>query len=843
MLIRAFMESPLPEKTVQVTMRAMTGRWVVLVVLACACGGGDDFAPQELVADPAVQTGCVPEGFTGAKVVACVEELPEGRLVSGRVGDLLIQNGTMTVVVRGFGEGYYLMGTAPGGIVDAARAGGEDLVKEILPVFNLNGGGFEEFVITEAGDDGPAEIVVRGPVAPVPFVNAAIATAPVAAIAEQHYILEPNSDALLIRTYLYPLEGGAGGVEVGDAFFMGGKLETFAPGRGFLEGSANVEVLGSRGTTTSYGFTHAGDTILQWIDVANVKIGRGPTRTLGNSEPIDRWLVVGDGSVANTTGRAWALRGQETGSITGNTAPGVDVVVVDGDDAPVTVGRADGDGNYVIDVPPGSYSAYAESPARAPGAVSPVTVTAGGGVEVDLSAGASGTLSVSVEDGGGDPLPARIRLTSGADDRVQYSGADGTFTAGLPPGNWTVVVSRGMEYEAYTADVVVTADQTTEVAAVIDRVVDTAGWVALDTHLHSEMSTDSTITLEDRLLAVAAEGIEVPISTDHDFVTDYAPVVADLGLTDWITPQVGVETSSLVWGHVNTWPHQPDYDRGAGHAFAWYGASPGEVFALMRARPDDPVIQINHPYSSSSGLLNIIDFDDGTLLANADPTELGLPDGTDLSDWNFDAIEVANDLEDEVFDPAFASWLALVGGGHPAVATGSSDSHGKSAFVGKARTYVYVGAGNDDPTQVVAADVNAALKAGKVIVSQGVFVTAAIVDPGTGLPAEPGSLVDLSAETDIQIAIRVQAPSWLPTARIDVYAGPEVATTIDLDDAATDVVRYDDTITIPLSGSADGFLLVRVEPVGRGDPVLGGITASFTNPIRYDRDGDAAWMP
>src|SRR5687768_6052982 len=178
----------------------MTGRWVVVVCALAGCGG-DDFAPGELVADPAVDDGCTPApvaaGAVRAKPVACEGELPDGRLVSGRVGDLMLENARMKVVIRGFGEGYYLMGTAAGGIVDAAAAGGEDLTKEILPMFNLNGGGFTEFVITEAGDDGPAEIVVRGTIEPVPFVQAAIATTPVLAIAEQHYILSPDSDALL----------------------------------------------------------------------------------------------------------------------------------------------------------------------------------------------------------------------------------------------------------------------------------------------------------------------------------------------------------------------------------------------------------------------------------------------------------------------------------------------------------------------------------------------------------------------------------------------------------------------------------------------------------------------
>jgi hypothetical protein len=263
----------------------------------------------------------------------------------------------------------------------------------------------------------------------------------------------------------------------------------------------------------------------------------------------------------------------------------------------------------------------------------------------------------------------------------------------------------------------------------------------------------------------------------------------------------------------------------------------------MRERNGDAVVQLNHPFSTSSGLLEIIDFDMETLTAGKQPSELGLPDSTDLSDWNFDAMEVANDLEDDLFEPAFASWLALAAAGHPAAATGCSDSHGKTAYAGKARTYVWVGAGNDDPTQVVAADVNQALKDGLVVVSQGVFVTAAIVDPGTGQPAAPGELPDLSGETDAEIEITVQAPAWLPTARIDVYGGRTVATSIDLDDAATDVIRYQDRVTVPLSGSADGFFVIRVEPVGRGDPVLGGVAASFTNALRFDRDGDAAWMP
>jgi hypothetical protein len=37
--------------------------------------------------------------------------------------------------------------------------------------------------------------------------------------------------------------------------------------------------------------------------------------------------------------------------------------------------------------------------------------------------------------------------------------------------------------------------------------------------------------------------------------------------------------------------------------------------------------------------------------------------------------------------------------------------------------------------------------------------------------------------------------------------------------------------------------VVSVEPAGSGAPVIGEVNGSFTNPLRYDRDGDQTWLP
>jgi hypothetical protein len=602
--------------------------------------------------------------------------------------------------------------------------------------------------------------------------------------------------------------------------------------------------------TTSYGLVHPADVQAeQIVDIGGVVLALGPSSPLDAPEPRDRWLVVGDGSVSSVTDRAWALRGVEVGTIRGATAPDV-AIAVEQDGMPITRARSGPDGSFALTVPPGSYTVRAESldlesATRALGPDAAATVTAGGDTIVNPVAGGSGTITVGVVDDAATPLPARIVATADGFRRIDWTDATGEVTFSVPPGTYTVTASRGMEYDAFTATGVVVADGGAErLDAVLSRVLDTDGWISLDTHLHSEMSSDSKFPLDRRLLGVAGEGVEVAISTDHDFVTDYAPVIEEIGLSGWLTSRVGEEISSIVWGHINAWPLPGDRDRAAAGAVHWYRVTPGDVMARAYAE-GATIVQINHPRQNSmSGLFEAIDLDPASLAPLVDPAALGLPPDADLADWNFDAIEVGNSLSTEGFEDTLVDWLAFVAGGHPAAATGSSDSHGASAYAGDSRTYVYVGPGNDDPATVDLDAVDAALRARRAMVAQGMFVVAGLELPGGGGEVSlPGDLVDLSTETEARIHIRVQAPPWLPTARIRIYADfDQVISTINLDPGDTAAVRYDQTIAIPLGG-ADAFFVVRVDPAGPGAPVIGTPTGSITNPLFVDADGDGAWTP
>ena len=95
-------------------------------------------------------------------------------------------------------------------------------------------------------------------------------------------------------------------------------------------------------------------------------------------------------------------------------------------------------------------------------------------------------------------------------------------------------------------------------------------FVSADFHVHSAKSFDSSVPITDRLSAFLAEGVEVLVSTDHDYITDYAPVIASLAAGDEIRSIIGNE---LTGG--NPVPADPTqgglqaFPEGIGHWNAW----------------------------------------------------------------------------------------------------------------------------------------------------------------------------------------------------------------------------------------------------------------------------------
>src|SRR5207237_551583 len=99
-------------------------------------------------------------------------------------------------------------------------------------------------------------------------------------------------------------------------------------------------------------------------------------------------------------------------------------------------------------------------------------------------------------------------------DNVVYTH-DGRSLRNIPPGRYSVLVTRGPEYTVDEHEVTVRSGRVASFFAKIDRVVDTKGYIACDFHLHSVNSQDSLVGLRDRVRSLVAENVELAVPTDH----------------------------------------------------------------------------------------------------------------------------------------------------------------------------------------------------------------------------------------------------------------------------------------------------------------------------------------
>lgn len=479
----------------------------------------------------------------------------------------------------------------------------------------------------------------------------------------------------------------------------------------------------------------------------------------------------------------------------------------------------------------------ARTPGRDDGA--PLEIDLPDGEALGLTIRGEGAVSLAATEGGVG-MPAKFVFTRATDGArfPLYSPPAGAIVP-LPPGTYEWTATRGYEYGVQTGTVEIPESGEATVTVAMERLVDTTGWVAIDSHVHSGPSEDSTIPPELRALTAAAAGVEMFVASDHEIVTDLQPFVDAAGVADFVDPVIGEELTATNPEHLTAYAMDVrDLPRGG--PVRWYGLDIGEVFA--KALDEGAAgIGLNHPRGGAAWM-SIVDWDRITgEPADRDPTMLGFPAGASLWDWNFDFVEYMNGPRDPFMDPArprdtghFEDWQAFLNHGHPVTAVGSSDTHGLEG-VGNSRTYIQVS--SDNPGELDDLDLAAALNEGRAVASTGAFARVTVDGEG------PGATVASAATTDVQV--RIEA---LPEIDVDwflvTYNCDEVARV-----AATDpdgVVKFDGTVTIPTP--VDGHIAV----LGFGTNPLPEGLRQFTpdrvprftsNGIFVDADADGTWTP
>ncbi|HJZ87587.1 MAG TPA: CehA/McbA family metallohydrolase [Polyangia bacterium] len=439
----------------------------------------------------------------------------------------------------------------------------------------------------------------------------------------------------------------------------------------------------------------------------------------------------------------------------------------------------------------------------------------------------------------GTPTPHFTRNDIGhqvADDAVaaynRVMSATGHGAMYVPVGAYDVYLSRGPEYDlGVVRDVRVRpgVSEPAQVRATLRRAFATPGWVSGDFHVHAAPSPDSRVPMVDRLFEFVSDDVQVLGATDHNVVTDYQPLIADLRLRKYITSFAGDEVTTGPWGHFGAWPLPQDLEHAGHGAIAFVGLhTPEDLFRRIReAERGDGIINVHHPrIDHEIGYFNLGGLDSAHLRWEKKGMAL-----------DFDAIEVLNgyqDSERRSVDRVITDWINLLNHGHIVTATGNSDTHHLDHNIGGyPRNYVRV---PDDRPEAVTPHVLAqAVRAHRLFFTTGPFVKLSV---GRG---QMGDLVRTDASGRVRVEIEVDAAPWIDVSTVKLLVDGAEARKWEVAQS-TDPVRLRQSFdqVVP----RDSWLAVRVD--GRRDegPAVGDGKAfvvypfALTNPVFVDRDGD-----
>jgi hypothetical protein len=585
------------------------------------------------------------------------------------------------------------------------------------------------------------------------------------------YRLAPGVDYVELATTVTNLsDKKVIGVQTGDRGRWPG-TPAFAPrlGHVHLATRADVPWLGRTGNKLSYGLVfpdHPAHTAFQF-DV----VGPAGEVTLGASTDLSprgsfeerRHVIVVQGGLGKLAAVAWQRLGKRVGYARGKLVRAQSWATVSArhpDGRTVLSVPVEPDGSFELPLPAGEYRFVLQAPGGEDEELG--SVAEGRELELNLVPPRPGTLTYRMTDDEQRPLPGRLVVRgvppTKDPDLVAAEGESGSKnmlyslsgsgSVQLPAGRYDVLATHGPEYSMPRQELELNAELGANFHAELVRTVDTAGYLAGDFHVHAAPSTDSNVPLTDRVLTLAAEGIEVAVPTDHNHVTDYRAPIAHQHLEGKLGTFPGVEITTPSWGHFNAYPYPASLE-----VPPFQDASPLEIFSVVRARAPQAVLQVNHPRMPGVGYFNRGELD----------TKRGVAEAPEFS-FAFDALEVSNgfDLEDpKVLERNLREWFELMNTGHRYTAVGNSDSH-RVVFQWAGWPRTYVRAPDRDVAGIDPAEVARALQAGHALVSCGIFVL-----PLANGTAGPGDTVQGSR---VSLAISARAPDWIDVARVEVYA-------------------------------------------------------------------------
>ena len=784
--------------------------------------------PADL-AGPADLTESVPDGQARAGLVDDPAEALTGPDAQCRPGCYRLDNDLISVCIQG--ESTFSQLTFAGGnIIDAYPQGhGRDRLREISFAPSLGEVSVDRIgIVRDGSDGGPAIIRTSGKAGGGRTIQAYLTNGnlPGDLTVTTEFRLMPGARHVDVLSWY--AAAAPQSIQVTDVVFFGDRMGTFSPASDIgAAPSGEIAFLGAQDHDVAYAWRMPDDP----ISVLNIPISAFPLRPVilenrtfqaGDVRLYRRQFWVGPDIESIRTPSLEAIELTLVGP------PGA-VLDIDDGERQITRVYLGEDGMRTVRLVPDAYQAtYRDWPGGALEEPQWFGAVEGEMVMLDPPP-APAELTLTVHDQDDRGLGAKAVFVGNGEERIEFIMDAGTVR--LPPGEWTMTVTRGWHYGVHRADLVLAPGEVLAIDIELTEEIPFDGLSAGEFHQHATLSLDSEIPLQRRVHANIAEGVGFMLPSEHDVLYDYGALAAEMGVLDRIAvPMTGLEISPLV-GHLGAYGIEPDETQAANNAPPlvekngdfWRKRTVPELVADARSRGAE-FMQINHP-RDSTGYFDSVRLD------------LDQPiDTIESEHWttDFDTVEVYNGQSD--FCPVLSDWMGLLNQGVRLTAVGNSDSHDEGKAVGYPRNYVPTA--GEDPWDVTGAEVTRAMREGRSTIGGG-----AIMDfPRDRLPdgPQPGDLLE-PANGEIEVHVRLRTPSYLRMNRLIGFLNGQVVFDREID-AAPELITDFDAI-IPIVVNSDGPLVLLALGDERLGVIAGGPVFALANPIWVDADGDGRVTP
>lgn len=520
------------------------------------------------------------------------------------------------------------------------------------------------------------------------------------------------------------------------------------------------------------------------------------------------------------------------------------------------------EGEFELRLPPGEYKLSSFDHGR--GTVeTTVTVRDGQTSDLDIQMKKASRVSFNITTAERKDSPCKVQFIGingtetpylGPDNRAhgcldQYHSETGKFEVKLEPGDYKIIVTRGIEYDHIEKEIKLGEGKDVNIKGKLTRVVQTPGWVSADFHNHSTPSGDNTCGTYDRIINIAAEHLEFNPTTEHNRLFDWTPYIKELGLDDEMTTVPGME---LTGGnhHFNTFPLTPSPYEQDGGAPQWQYDPRLNAINLRSYQEFVPErwIQVNHP-----DLIRVFN----------DENRDGIPDGGYQGFENMiDGAEIVNKGGSRAKvhilgkSPVYFSydvdgsprvqfnreylWLQLLNMGHRYASVAVADAH-RVHGNGVGGWRIFLPSSTDDPSKIDWKEMSRNAKAGRIIISNGPFLE---VKTDDGLTAGGMTL----ANSSIDLHVKVQCNSWVNIDRIQVLVNSAQREDVNFtkeshpDMFKDGTVQFDETINVKLQEDSHLIVVAFGEnydlKTGWGTSWESNMNpCAYNNPIYVDVDG------